>query len=58
MLAFLTFDREPEQYLCAAVLRPGNAATHLGALTLLTRIIDRLQERFPRAQESYSSANP
>ena len=23
LLAFLTFDREPEQYLCAAVLRPG-----------------------------------
>jgi hypothetical protein len=50
MLAFLTFDREREQYLCAAALRPGNAATQAGALTLLTRIVGRLQERFPRAR--------
>jgi hypothetical protein len=50
MLAFLTFDREREQYLCAAALRPGNAPTPAGALTLLKRIVDRLQERFPRAR--------
>jgi hypothetical protein len=50
MLAFLTFDREPEQYLCAAVLRPGHASTQAGALTLLKRIVGRLQERFPRAR--------
>ena len=50
MLAFLTFDREREQYLCAAALRPGNAATHAGALTLLKRIVGRLQERFPKAR--------
>ncbi len=49
LLAFVTFDREPEQYLCAAALRPGNAATHAGALTLLKRIVGRLQERFPKA---------
>src|SRR6267378_512953 len=30
LLAFLTFDREPDQYLCAAALRPGNVATHAG----------------------------
>jgi len=50
MLAFLTFDREPEQYLCAAALRPGNVATHAGALTLLKRIVGRLQERFPQVR--------
>lgn len=50
LLAFLTFDREPEQYLCAAALRPGNAPTQAGALTLLKRIVGRLQERFPRAR--------
>ncbi len=50
MLAFLTFDREPEQYLCAAALRPGNAPTQAGALTLLKRIIGRLQERLPKAR--------
>ena len=50
MLAFVTFDREPEQYLVAAVLRPGNAPTQRGALPLLKRIVGRLQERFPRAR--------
>ncbi len=50
MLAFLSFDREPEQYLCAAALRPGNVAPHAGALTLLKRIVGRLEERFPRAR--------
>jgi hypothetical protein len=50
MLAFLTFDREPEQYLCAAALRPGNAPTQRGALTILTQILGRLQERFPNAR--------
>jgi len=50
LLAFLTFDREREQYLCAAALRPGNSPTQAGALTLLKRIVDRLQERFPRAR--------
>ena len=50
LLAFLTFDREPDQYLCAAVLRPGNAPTKSGALALLQRIIGRLQERLPRAR--------
>ena len=50
MLAFLTFDREPDQYLCAAVLRPGNAPTQRGALAILKRIVGPLQERFPRAR--------
>jgi DDE family transposase len=48
--AFLTFDRETEQFLCAAALRPGNAPTQQGALTFLTRIVGRLQERFPNAR--------
>lgn len=47
MVAFLTFNGEREQYLCAAVLRPGNAPTQRGTLALLTRILQRLQERFP-----------
>ena len=48
--AFLTFDRESEQFLCAAALRPGNAPTQAGALTFLKRIVGRLQERFPNAR--------
>jgi len=50
MLAFLTFNREPDQYLCAALLRPGNAPTQHGTLALLKRILRRLQERFPEAR--------
>lgn len=50
LLAFLTFDRECEQFLCAAALRPGNASSQAGALTLLKRIVGRLQERFPKAR--------
>jgi len=48
--AFLTFDGEPEQFLCAAALRPGNAPTQQGALPLLQRIVGRLQERFPKTR--------
>jgi hypothetical protein len=50
LVAFLTFNREPDQYLCAAVLRPGNAPTQQGALPLLKRIVGRLQERFPKTR--------
>ena len=50
VLAFLTFNREPDQYLAATVLRPGNAPAQLGALPLLKRILRRLQERFPAAR--------
>jgi len=47
LLAFLTFDDEAEQYLCAAVLRPGNAATATGADSVLKRLIGLLREAFP-----------
>lgn len=47
LLAFLTFEDEADQYLCAAVLRPGNAATATGARDLLKRLIVLLREAFP-----------
>lgn len=50
LLAYLTFNREPEQHLVAAMLRPGKAATALGALMMLQRIVGELQERFPRSR--------
>jgi hypothetical protein len=50
LLAWLTFNREPDQYLCAAVLRPGNAPNQRGALAVLRRILEPLQERFPHAR--------
>jgi hypothetical protein len=49
-LAFVTFNREVEQYLCAAVLRPGNAPATRGALGVLRRLLARLRIAFPRAR--------
>ena len=39
LLAFLTFDDETEQYLCAAVLRPGNVPATRGAVGVLQRLV-------------------
>ena len=50
LLAFLSFDDEPEQYLVSALLRPGNAPPRLGTLGLLRRLIERLQRAFPKAR--------
>ncbi len=50
LLAFLTFDDEAEQYLCAAILRPGNASATRGARGTLIRLLDLLRLAFPRAR--------
>jgi len=50
VVAFATFNDEPEQYLLAAVLRPGNAPAKLGAIGILARLLDRLREAFPKAR--------
>jgi hypothetical protein len=50
LLAFLTFDDEVDQYLCAAILRPGNAAATSGALGLLRRLLPLLRAAFPTAR--------
>jgi hypothetical protein len=50
LLAFLTFDDEAEQYLCAAILRPGNVGATRGARGLLRRLLDRLRIAFPKAR--------
>lgn len=50
LLGFLTFNREPEQYLFAAVLRSGLARAGEGAEGLLRRTIARLREAFPGAR--------
>ena len=50
MLGFLSFDREAEQYLCAAVLRPGKAVAANGTLGLLCRLLPLLRAAFPRAR--------
>jgi hypothetical protein len=50
LLAFVTLDDEAEQYLCAAVLRPGNAPATRGAIGLLRRLLTRLRRAFPKAR--------
>ena len=50
LLTFLTFNDEREQYLCAAVLRPGNAPATRGALGLLRRLLPLLRLAFPKAR--------
>ena len=47
---FVQFDDEPEQYLFAYVLRPGNANAKLGAIGILRRILERLGRGFPKAK--------
>jgi len=46
-VASLTFNQEPEQYLVAVVLRPGNAPAARGAVGILSRLIERLRQTFP-----------
>ena len=47
---FLTFNEEPDQYLFAYVLRPGNASAGVGAIGILSRLLPRLRAAFPRAR--------
>lgn len=49
LLAFLTFDDEPRQYLVAGVLRPGTAPATVGAPGLLRRLLPKLWQAFPGA---------
>jgi hypothetical protein len=50
MTGFLTFNREPDQYLFACVLRSGNAPAKQGAIGILERMVERLRAAFPRAR--------
>ena len=47
---FDTFNDEAEQYLCAVILRPGNAPAIRGARGTLIRLLDMLRVAFPRAR--------
>ena len=55
MVCFLTFNGEAEQYLVAAVLRPGNAPGSAGALGILRRLIERVGELFLRRESGCAS---
>lgn len=49
MACFLSFDQEPDQYLFAYMLRPGDASATLGAVNILQRIVAKLRKAFPKA---------
>jgi hypothetical protein len=50
LVATLTFDDEPRQYLVAAILRPGNVPATAGVRGLLHRLLPKLWRAFPRAR--------
>jgi hypothetical protein len=50
LVGFLSFNKEREQYLFTAVLRPGNASAKAGALGILRRILARVRQAFPRVR--------
>ena len=47
VLGFVSFNEEAEQYLCAAVLRPGNVTAAVGAVGLLRRLVRIIRNSFP-----------
>jgi hypothetical protein len=50
MMGFVTFNDEAEQYLCAAVLRPGNVTATAGAVGILRRLMRLIRSSFPKAR--------
>ena len=47
VLGFVSFNDEPEQYLCAAVLRPGNVTAAVGAVGILRRLLLLIRHFLP-----------
>jgi hypothetical protein len=50
MMGFVTFNDEAEQYLCAAVLRPGNVTAAAGAVGMLRRLMALVRNSFPKVR--------
>lgn len=50
MLGFISFDKEKEQYLCAAILRSGTSVAKVGTIGLLRRLLALLRKAFPKAR--------
>ena len=50
VMGFVSFNDEAEQYLCAAVLRPGNATAAVGAVGILRRLLTMVRYCFPGAR--------
>jgi len=47
VMGFVSFNDEPEQYVCAAVLRPGNVTAAVGAVGILRRLIWLIRHFLP-----------
>jgi hypothetical protein len=47
VMGFVSFNDEAEQYLCAAVLRPGKVGAAVGAVALLRRLVRMIRGRLP-----------
>jgi hypothetical protein len=47
VMGFVSFNDEAEQYLCAAVLRPGNVPAAVGAVAILRRLVRMIRRRLP-----------
>ena len=47
VMGFVSFNDEAEQYLCAAVLRPGNVTAPVGAVGILRRLLMMIRHFFP-----------
>jgi len=50
VMGFVSFNDEAEQYLCAAVLRPGNVTAPAGAVGILRRLLMMVRHYFPGAR--------
>ncbi len=49
LLGFVSFNDEAQQYLVAAILRPGTVAAKVGTIGLLKRLLPTLRQAFPHA---------
>jgi hypothetical protein len=50
MMGFVTFNDEADQYLCAAVLRPGNVTAAAGAVGILRRLMALIRRSFSKVR--------
>ena len=55
VMGFVSFNDEAEQYLCAAVLRPGNVTAAVGAVGILRRLMQLIRYLLPGSVHSRSS---
>lgn len=50
LIGTIQFNRERQQSLLCAVLRPGNAGAALGLVPILERLLEKIRAAFPRAR--------